>query len=95
MSVTILGHCVDFLVGQNLHVLATGSTVKLVGPDESTADQVRHLTLLTHMLCKIRRGLNGYLSEIKYHIINTCTNCLIIRSYGPINYTALQYNPLK
>lgn len=33
MSVTIFGHGVDFLVGQNLHVLATGSTVKLVGPD--------------------------------------------------------------
>jgi len=33
VSVTIFGHGVDFLVGQNLHVLATGSTVKLVGPD--------------------------------------------------------------
>lgn len=72
--VAIVGHGVDFLVRQNLHMLAAGSTVKLVGPDESTADPVRHPTLLTHMLCKIRRGLNGYLSEIKYHIINTCKN---------------------
>lgn len=76
MNVAIFGHGVDFLVRQNLYMLAAGSTVKLVGPDESTADPVRHLTLLTHMLCKIRRGLNGYLSEIKYDIINIC---IIIR----------------
>lgn len=33
MNVSIICHGVDFLVRQNLHVLATGSTVKLVGPD--------------------------------------------------------------
>lgn len=82
MHVSVLGHGVDFFVGQDLYMLATGSAVKLVGPDESPADPVRHPTLLIHMLCKIRRGLNGYLSEIKYDIINICRIVSLIVDRG-------------
>lgn len=65
MHVSVIRHGVDLLAREDLDVFPAGSAVKLVGPNESPAHTVRHFTLLTHMLCKIRRGLNGYLSEIK------------------------------
>lgn len=70
MNIPIICHGVDLLVPQYLDMFAAGSAVKLVGPNESPAYPVRHFTLFTHMLCKIRRGLNGYLPEIKYKTIN-------------------------
>lgn len=67
MYISILGHGVDLLVGQDLHMLAAGSAVQLVDPDQSAAHTVRHFALLAYMLREIRRGLIGYLSKIRCH----------------------------
>lgn len=67
MDVSVIGHGVDLLVGQNLHMLAAGPTVQLVDPDQPAAHMVRHFALLAYMLREIRRGLIGYLSEIRCH----------------------------
>lgn len=72
MHVSILGHGVDLLVGQDLHVLAAGPAVQLVDPDQPAAHAVRHFALLAYMLREIRRGLIGYLSEIRCHHNNQC-----------------------
>lgn len=67
MNVSVVGHGVDLLVGQNLHMLAAGPTIQLVDPDQPAAHMVRHFALLAYMLREIRRGLIGYLSEIRCH----------------------------
>lgn len=67
VDVPVVGHGVDLLVGQNLHVLAAGPAVELVDPDQPAAHVVRHFALLAYMLREIRRGLIGYLSEIRCH----------------------------
>lgn len=67
MYVAVFGHGIDFLVRQHLDVFAAGPAVQLVDPDQPTAHRVRHFTLLAYMLREIRRGLIGYLSEIKCH----------------------------
>lgn len=67
VHVSIFGHGVDLLVGQDLHVLAAGPAIQLVDPDQSAAHAVRHFALLAYMLREIRRGLIGYLSEIRCH----------------------------
>lgn len=67
MDVSVVGHGVDLLIGQNLHMLAAGPTVQLVDPDQPAAHMVRHFALLAYMLREIRRGLIGYLSEIRCH----------------------------
>lgn len=67
VHVSIVGHGVDLLVGQDLHMLAAGPAVQLVDPDQPAAHAVRHFALLAYMLREIRRGLIGYLSEIKCH----------------------------
>lgn len=67
MHITVLGHGVDLLVGQDLHVLATGSAIQLVDPDQPAAYAVGHFALLAYMLREIRRGLIGYLSKIRCH----------------------------
>ncbi len=67
VHISILGHGVDLLVGQDLHMLAAGSAVQLVDPDQPAAHAVRHFALLAYMLREIRRGLIGYLSEIRCH----------------------------
>lgn len=64
MNVSILGHGVDFLVGQDLHMFAAGATVELIHADKSAAHAVRHPALLAHVLREIRRGLIGYLCVI-------------------------------
>ena len=64
MHVPVVGHGVDLLAGQNLHMLAAGPAVQLVGPDQPAAHAVRHLALLAHMLREIRRGLVGYLQKL-------------------------------
>lgn len=48
-------------------MFAAGPTVQLVDPDQPAADAVRHFALLAYMLREIRRGLIGYLSEIRCH----------------------------
>lgn len=65
--IPIICHGVDLLVGQDLHMLAAGPAVQLVYPDQPAAHAVRHFALLAYMLREIRRGLIGYLSEIRYH----------------------------
>lgn len=67
MRIPVLGHGVDLLVRQDLHVLAAGSAVQLVDSDQPAAHAVRHFALLAYMLREIRRGLIGYLSEIRWH----------------------------
>lgn len=67
VHVSILGHGVDLLVGQHLHVLAAGSTVQLVDPDQPATDAVCDFALLAYVLREIRRGLIGYLSKIRCH----------------------------
>lgn len=67
MRVSVLGHGVDLFVGQDLHMLAAGPAVQLVDPDQPAAHPVRHFALLAYMLREIRRGLIGYLSEIRRH----------------------------
>lgn len=67
VHIAIFGHGVDPLVGQNLDVLAAGSAVQLVDPDQPAAHAVRHFALLAYMLREIRRGLIGYLSGIRRH----------------------------
>lgn len=69
MHVSILGHGVDLLVGQDLYVFAAGPAVKLVDPDQPAARAVRHFALFAYMLREIRRGLIGYLSEIRRHYL--------------------------
>lgn len=79
MDVSVVGHGVDLLVGQNLHMLAAGPTVQLVDPDQPAAHMVRHFALLAYMLREIRRGLIGYLSEIRrHHNHQYVYSCLII-----------------
>lgn len=68
VRVSILRHGVDLLVGQDLHVLAAGPAVQLVDPNQPAAHAVCHFALLAYMLREIRRGLIGYLSEIRYGI---------------------------
>lgn len=70
MYVSILRHGVDLLVGQDLHMLAARAAVQLVDPDQPAAHAVRHFALLAYMLREIRRGLIGYLSEIRCHHSN-------------------------
>lgn len=65
MHVSVIGHGVDLLIGQNLHMFAAGPAVQLVDPDQPAAHMVRHFALLAYMLREIRRGLIGYLSEIR------------------------------
>lgn len=76
VHISILGHGIDLLVGQDLHVLAAGPAVQLVDPDQPAAHAVRHFALLAYMLREIRRGLIGYLSEIRCHhnhqYVNIC-----------------------
>lgn len=67
MHISIVGHGVDLLVGQDLDMLAAGPAVQLVDPDQPAAHTVRHFALLAYMLREIRRGLIGYLSEIRCH----------------------------
>lgn len=67
VHISIVGHGVDLLVGQDLNVLAAGPAVQLVDPDQPAAHTVRHFALLAYMLREIRRGLIGYLSEIRCH----------------------------
>lgn len=67
MHISIVGHGVDLLVGQDLNVLAAGPAVQLVDPDQPAAHTVRDFALLAYMLREIRRGLIGYLSEIRCH----------------------------
>lgn len=67
MHISIVGHGVDLLVGQDLHMFAAGPAVQLVDPDQPAAHAVRHFALLAYMLREIRRGLIGYLSEIRCH----------------------------
>lgn len=67
VHVSIIGHGVDLLARQDLHVLAAGPAVQLVDPDQPAAHAVRHFALLAYMLREIRRGLIGYLSEIRRH----------------------------
>lgn len=64
MNISVLGHGVDFLVGQDLHMLAAGAAVELIHADKSAAHTVRHPALLAHVLREIRRGLIGYLCVI-------------------------------
>lgn len=94
MDVSVVGHGVDLLVGQNLHMLAAGPTVQLVDPDQPAAHMVRHFALLAYMLREIRRGLIGYLSEIRrHHNHQYVYSCLIINLeylsngiiYGPVS----------
>lgn len=68
MRVSVFSHGVDLLVGQDLHVLAAGPAVQLVDPDQPAAHAVCHFALLAYMLREIRRGLIGYLSEIRHGI---------------------------
>lgn len=67
VHISIVGHGVDLLVGQDLNMLAAGPAVQLVDPDQPAAHTVRHFALLAYMLREIRRGLIGYLSEIRCH----------------------------
>lgn len=67
VHIAVLSHGVDLLVGQDLDVLAAGPAVQLVDPDQPAAHAVRHFALLAYMLREIRRGLIGYLSEIRCH----------------------------
>lgn len=79
MHVSVLGHGVDLLVGQDLHMFSAGPAVQLVDPDQSAAHAVRHFALLAYMLREIRRGLIGYLSEIRRHHNNQYVYiCLLI-----------------
>lgn len=48
-------------------MLAAGPAVQLVDPDQPATHAVRHFALLAYMLREIRRGLIGYLSEIRCH----------------------------
>lgn len=64
VHISIVGHGVDLLVGQDLHMLAAGPAVQLVDPDQPAAHAVRHFALLAYMLREIRRGLIGYLSIV-------------------------------
>lgn len=78
VQISVFSHGVDLLVGQDLHMLSTGSTVQLVDPDQPAAHAVCHFALRAYMLREIRRGLIGYLSEIRCHhnqyvYISTCT----------------------
>lgn len=50
-------------------MLAAGPAVKLVDPDQPAARAVRHFALFAYMLREIRRGLIGYLSEIRRHYL--------------------------
>lgn len=60
-------------------MLAAGPTVQLVDPDQPAAHMVRHFALLAYMLREIRRGLIGYLSEIRcHHNHQYVYSCLII-----------------
>lgn len=72
VHVSVLGHGIDLLVGQDLHVLAAGPAVQLVDPDQPATHAVRHFALLAYMLREIRRGLIGYLSEIRRHHNHQC-----------------------
>lgn len=72
VHVSVLGHGIDLLVGQDLHVLAAGPAVQLVDPDQPATHAVRHFALLAYMLREIRRGLIGYLSEIRCHHNHQC-----------------------
>lgn len=65
MHVSVIGHGVDLPIGQNLHMFAAGPAIQLVDPDQPAAHMVRHFALLAYMLREIRRGLIGYLSEIR------------------------------
>lgn len=69
VRISILGHGVDLLVGQDLYMFAAGPAVKLVDPDQPAARAVRHFALFAYMLREIRRGLIGYLSEIRRHYL--------------------------
>lgn len=50
-------------------MFAAGPAVKLVDPDQPAARAVRHFALFAYMLREIRRGLIGYLSEIRRHYL--------------------------
>lgn len=50
-------------------MFAAGPAVKLVDPYQPAARAVRHLALFAYMLREIRRGLIGYLSEIRRHYL--------------------------
>lgn len=100
MDVSVVGHGVDLLVGQDLHMLAAGPTVQLVDPDQPAAHMVRHFALLAYMLREIRRGLIGYLSEIRCHhnhqYVYTCLgsnldyflSCIKGPRFGESNFAA-------
>lgn len=81
VHISVLGHGVDLLVGQDLHVLAARPTVQLVDADQPAAYVVRHSALLAYMLREIRRGLIGYLSEIRWHC-NRVTSFIDVFSVG-------------
>lgn len=78
VHVSILGHGVDLLVGQDLHMLAAGPAVQLVDPDQPATHAVRHFALLAYMLREIRRGLIGYLSEIRCHHNHQCAHMFLV-----------------
>lgn len=81
VHVSVVGHGVDLLAGQDLDVLAAGPAVQLVDPDQPATHAVRHFTLLAYMLREIRRGLIGYLSEIKMPSQSVCVQFISLGSF--------------
>lgn len=88
VHVSVIGHGVDLLIGQNLYMLAAGPAVELVDADQPAAHMVRHFALLAYMLREIRRGLIGYLSEIRRHHNHQYSSLVINLDFIQLYYRA-------